>query len=232
MEACEPTQSPTLFSKSFLERLIRSTIRRCGICGRTGVVAGRSAPMYVEFSRTDSRTNSAPMWTTRGCSKFFTFCPQRFHPIPTLIHRCESSIPGHSLGVLPWRVRSGSAPLDPKRPLEHTLEDPLERYLEAPSSARSRRHPTGPSRDVRGARGVVPSPGNGLCPGSGRGPATGAQERRARSSDLPLGSLLDACSELLDLVVDLPALRHLFANLLVRIHDGGVVAAERLADLR
>lgn len=48
---------------------------------------------------------------------------------------------------------------------------------------------------------------------------------------LTLRSLLDARSQFLDLVVHLATFGHLLANLLVRVHDRGVVPAERLADL-
>ena len=47
------------------------------------------------------------------------------------------------------------------------------------------------------------------------------------------GALLDPRGELLHLVVDAPTLGHLLADLLVRVHDRGVVAAaEGLPDLR
>lgn len=46
-----------------------------------------------------------------------------------------------------------------------------------------------------------------------------------------LGALPDPGGEFLDVIEDLTALGHLGPNLLLRVHDGGVVSAERLADL-
>lgn len=46
-----------------------------------------------------------------------------------------------------------------------------------------------------------------------------------------LGALTDARRQFLDVIEHLTSLRHLVADLLLGIHDRGVVAAERLADL-
>ena len=46
-----------------------------------------------------------------------------------------------------------------------------------------------------------------------------------------LGALPDPGGELFDVIEDLAALGHLSANLLLRVHDRGVVSPERLADL-
>lgn len=151
MDACEPTQSPTLFLESFLEGLMRSTIRHCGICGPTAVGAGRFVPQCVEFSRTDSRTNLAPMWTTRGCSKFLTLCPQRFHPIPTVIHRCESPLPGHRLGVLSPACLALFRTKRPRATLEQTSRLPSRRRSRCPSRPPRGLYSSGPAGTVREA---------------------------------------------------------------------------------
>lgn len=54
----------------------------------------------------------------------------------------------------------------------------------------------------------------------------------SRLEESALGPLFDTRGELLHLVVDLATLGHLLANLLVRVHDCGVVATEGLPDLR
>ena len=46
-----------------------------------------------------------------------------------------------------------------------------------------------------------------------------------------LGALPDPGGELFDVIEDLATLGHLSANLLLRVHDRGVVSPERLADL-
>ena len=47
-----------------------------------------------------------------------------------------------------------------------------------------------------------------------------------------LGALTNPGGEFFDVIEDFTALGHFVANLLLRVHDRGVVAAERLADLR
>jgi hypothetical protein len=64
--------------------------------------------------------------------------------------------------------------------------------------------------------------------------------RRARSffekvwravGESALGALTDASGEFFDVIEDLTPLGHLGQDLSLRVHDGGVVTAERLADL-
>jgi hypothetical protein len=46
-----------------------------------------------------------------------------------------------------------------------------------------------------------------------------------------LGALTDASGEFFDVIEDLTPFGHLGQDLSLRVHDGGVVTAERLADL-
>ena len=67
----------------------------------------------------------------------------------------------------------------------------------------------------------------GSADDNGRGgPERG--ERRQRSA---LGALADARGQFFDVVENFAALGHLGANLLLRVHHCGVIAAESLADL-
>src|SRR5690349_9413935 len=87
----------------------------------------------------------------------------------------------------------------------------------------------------RGARPVAPSSANAARAGAREAAPvrsrTGAAGRRRRAS--AAGALLDARGQLLHLLEGLAALGDLVADLLVRVHDGRVVApAEGLADAR
>ena len=62
-------------------------------------------------------------------------------------------------------------------------------------------------------------------------PEISGQQNVGRSDGSALGALADSRRELLDVIEHLSALGHLTADLLFRVHDGGVVAAERLPDL-
>lgn len=118
-----------------------------------------------------------------------------------------------------WEIRwhcGQSAHTVGKTPCVQTIFASLAKHAYAPSLLRGRTRASGVQRRRRGVH-IEWTP----------------RSRCGIRDVLLAGALLDARRQLLHLVVDPPALGHLLADLLVRVHDGRVVAAaERLPDLR